>query len=146
MSKYSKFEVDKVKKDADIRRLIPGASEHKATQDIDCPFCGKAKKFRISHKGKFNSARCFACEQGFPNPLYAYAHYNNLDVKNDFLQVLEGCARECGVIITPEETIRKENIGENRKNTLEEKIYNSFDTLPAYSGRCFVCNTKWQKK
>ena len=28
MSKYSKFEVDKVKKDADIRRLIPGASEH----------------------------------------------------------------------------------------------------------------------
>lgn len=115
MSKYSKFEVDKVKKDADIRRLIPGASEHKATQDIDCPFCGKAKKFRISHKGKFNSARCFACEQGFPNPLYAYAHYNNLDVKNDFLQVLEGCARECGIIITPEETIRKETVSKTKE-------------------------------
>ncbi len=50
MSKYSKFEVDKVKRDADIRRLIPGASEHRATQDIECPFCGKAKNFVLHTK------------------------------------------------------------------------------------------------
>lgn len=108
MSKYSKYEVEKVKRDADIRRLIPGASEHKVTQDIDCPFCGKAKKFRVTHKAGNNSAHCFSCSDGFPNPLHAYAHLHNLDIKRDFLKVLEGCARECGVTITPEETRRQE--------------------------------------
>lgn len=47
--KYSKFEVEKVKKDADIRRLIPGASQSKANQYIECPFCGEAKKFRVRY-------------------------------------------------------------------------------------------------
>lgn len=121
MSKYSKFEVDKVKRDADIRRLIPEASEHKATQDIECPFCGKAKKFRVTHRGGYNNAKCFSCEQGFANPLEAYAHYHGLDVKRDFLQVLEGCAQECNVYITPEETIRKETV---RK--AKEKISTTF--------------------
>lgn len=52
----------------------------------------------------------------------------------------------CSFIVIIKETIRKENIGENRKSTLEEEIYNSFDTLSAYSGGGFVWNTKWQKK
>lgn len=108
--KYNKFEIEKVKTDADIRRLVPGASETKATQDIDCPFCGKPKKFRVSHKKGYNNAYCFACRQGFSSPIEAYAYYNNLDIKNDFLRCLEGSAQECGVIITPEENIRKETV------------------------------------
>ncbi|MBD5243158.1 MAG: hypothetical protein HDS60_03620 [Barnesiella sp.] len=108
--KYNKFEVDKVKSEADIRRLIPGANERLTTQDIDCPFCGKKKKFRISHKKGFNNARCFACQEGFSNPIAAYAYYNNLDIEKDFLKCLEGTAQECGVIITPEETRRKESV------------------------------------
>lgn len=108
--KYSKYEVDKVKADADIRRIIPGASESKASQDIECPFCGKAKKFRVSHKKGFNNAHCFACGEGFSNPIAAYAYYNHLDIERDFLRCLEGTAQECGVFITPEETRRKESV------------------------------------
>lgn len=119
MSKYSKFEIDKVKSDADIRRIIPNASETKYTQDIECPFCGKTKKFRINRKRGYNNARCFACGEGFSNPLEAYAYYNNLDVKSDFIKVLEGCANECGVSITPEETVRKKTL-ENAKVSIQK--------------------------
>lgn len=119
--KYSKYEIEKVKADADIRRIIPGASERKASQDIECPFCGKEKKFRISHKKGFNNAHCFACEEGFSNPIEAYAYYNHLDIKNDFLRCLEGTAQECGVIITPEETRRKETV-----QKIRETIQKSF--------------------
>lgn len=106
--KYSKFEVDKVKFDADIRHIIPGASETRLTQDLECPFCGKAKKFRVSRKKGYNNAHCFACGEGFSNPIAAYAYYNHLDVEKDFLRCLEETARECGIIIVPEETRRQE--------------------------------------
>lgn len=121
MNKYSTFEVSKVKEKADIRSLIPGASESKITQDIDCPFCGKAKKFRISRKRGFNNARCFACGEGFSNPIEAYAYFNKLDIKADFLRCLEETANSCGIIITPEETIRKEKV-----NKVKEDIKKSF--------------------
>lgn len=85
--KYSKYEVEKVKAEADIRRIIPGASESKATQEIECPFCGKAKKFRISHKKGYNNARCFSCEQGFSNPIVAYAYYTILTLRKIFSAV-----------------------------------------------------------
>lgn len=113
--KYSRFEIEKVKRDADIRRLIHGASEHRVTQDIDCPFCGKVKKFRISHKNGFNNAKCFACEEGFTNPIEAYAYYNNLDIKRDFIKCLEGTANECGVIITPETVVKADSIKKSKE-------------------------------
>ncbi|MBD5423724.1 MAG: hypothetical protein HDR44_01180 [Allobaculum sp.] len=116
MSKYSKIEIDRVKREADIRSLIPGATKSRLMQDVECPFCGKAKKFRVSRKAGYNNARCFACEKGFPGPLEAYAHYHHLDIKSDFLKVLEGCASECGVIIVPEEQVMKETVSKARAN------------------------------
>lgn len=110
MTKYSRFEIHKVKQDADIRRLVPGASDNKVTQDIDCPFCGKERKFRVSHKKGYNNARCFVCKEGFSGPLDAYAYYHGLDIEKNFIQVLEGCAQECGIFITPEEVVRKETV------------------------------------
>lgn len=119
--KYNRFEIDKVKKDADIRRIIPGANEHKSAQDITCPFCGKEKKFRISRKKGYNNARCFACGEGFSNPIQAYAHYNNLDIDQDFLKCVEETARECGVIIIPEETKRQESV-QKTKDSLQQSF------------------------
>lgn len=118
MSKYSKFEIAKVKADADIRRIIPGASQTKYTQEIKCPFCGKEKKFRITRKKGFNNARCFVCGEGFSNPMEAYAYFNSLDIKRDFVKVLEACAEQCDVIITPEESIRKESVLKEKKKIL----------------------------
>ena len=122
--KYSKFEVDKVKKDADIRRLIPGASQSKANQYIECPFCGEAKKFRVRFSAQYNCAFCMKCNEGFSNPIAAYAYLNNLDIERDFLKCLEGTAQECGIIITPEETRRKETV-----KKIKETIRQSFCSL-----------------
>ncbi len=119
--KYSRFEVDKVKKDADIRRLIPGASQSKVNQYIECPFCGEAKKFRVRFSSQYNCAFCMKCNEGFSNPIAAYAYLNNLDIERDFLKCLEGTAQECGIIITPEETRRKETV-----KKIKETIRQSF--------------------
>lgn len=108
--KYSKLDVDKVKSSSDIRRFIPGASEYRNTQYIECPFCGKAKKFMVKHSKDTDNAYCFSCGKGFSNPIDAYAYYNGLDVSKDFLRCLEGCAQESGVLIVPDETRRKESV------------------------------------
>ena len=115
--KYSQYDVDKVRNEADIRMIIPGAIESRASQDITCPFCGSEKKFRISRKKGYNNAHCFKCGEGFAGPMEAYAHYNGLDMKKDFLQVLEGTARQCGVIIVPEESRRNKRISELKSET-----------------------------
>lgn len=112
--KYNKFEVDKVKLHADIRRIIPEASETRPVQDLTCPFCGKKKKFRVSHKAGYNNAHCFSCNEGFSNPLVAYAYYHQLDIEKDFLKCLEETARECNILITPEESRREEQVRTTR--------------------------------
>lgn len=114
--KYSKFDIDKVKSDADIRLIIPGADVNKANQYIECPFCGEKKKFRIRFSKGYNNAYCVKCNNGFSSPIDAYAHFNNLNVKTDFIQCLEGAAQEGGVIITPEETRRKETVQKAKEN------------------------------
>lgn len=119
--KYSKFEVEKVKRDADIRRIIPGTNATNPNQYIECPFCHEPKKFRVRHTAQYNCAFCVKCSQGFSNPIVAYAHYNNLDVERDFLKCLEGAAQQCGVIITPEEMRRKETV-----KSIKENIRQSF--------------------
>ncbi len=58
--KYDRWEVDRVKA-LDIRLLIPGCNQHKATVEMECPACGK-KKFNVIHKGDKNFAYCHACQ------------------------------------------------------------------------------------
>lgn len=119
--KYSEFEVEKVKRNADIRRIIPGTNATNPNQYIECPFCHEPKKFRVRHTAQYNCAFCVKCNQGFSNSIVAYAHYNNLDVERDFLKCLEGAAQQCGVIITPEETLRKKTV-----KSIKENIRQSF--------------------
>lgn len=109
--KYSDFEIQKVKQ-ADIRLFIRGANERKGSQDIDCPFCGAEKKFRILHRGKYNYARCWVCKEGFSDPLKAYAHLQGLDIKSDYIKVVEGVAQNAGITIVPEEDLRKQKTKE----------------------------------
>lgn len=113
--KYSKFEIDKVKS-ADIRRVIPDVNMNRATQEIDCPFCGK-KKFYVDVRKGHNSARCWVCEQGFSNSIQAYAHFVGKDIERDYLECIEGAARACGVTIVPEETIRRESVQKAKGTT-----------------------------
>lgn len=113
MNKYSEFEVQKVR-DADIRLFVRGADEIKSKTEMDCPFCGAKKKFTVLHKGKYNYAKCWVCQKGFSGPLDAYAYMQGLDIKRDFVKCIEGVAAMAGIPITPEATIRKEKVKEEK--------------------------------
>ena len=106
--KYSKFEVDRVKA-LDIRQFIPGCNIHKVSQDVECPFCGKMK-FNVSRKKGFNSAKCWACGEGFSGPIAAVAYYSGINIDTDFLHALEETARQGGIVITPQERQREQSI------------------------------------
>ena len=113
MNKYSEIDVRKVR-EADIRLFISGANETKGAQDITCPFCGAEKKFRVLHRGKYNNARCWVCKEGFSGPLEAYAHMQGLDIKRDYVSIIEGVAQMAGIVITPEAERRKEKLKETK--------------------------------
>lgn len=102
--KYSNLEVQRVK-NLDIRMFIPGCNPRKATQDIECPFCGKMK-FGINSKKGANYAKCWSCGNGFSGPIAAVAHYANINLDTDWLHALEETARQGGIVITPIERQR----------------------------------------
>lgn len=106
--KYSKWEVQRVK-DLDIRQFIPNCNTHKASQDIECPFCGKIK-LNVNHKKGFNYAKCWACGQGFSDPIAAVAHYKGISLDTNWLEALEETARQGGIVLTPQELRRKDTI------------------------------------
>ena len=85
MNKYSEYEVQKVR-EADIRLFVRGADELKSKTEMDCPFCGAKKKFTVLHKGKYNYAKCWVCQEGFSGPLEAYAYLQGLDIKRDYVK------------------------------------------------------------
>jgi hypothetical protein len=111
MNKYSEFEVQKVR-EADIRLFVRGADELKSKTEMDCPFCGAKKKFTVLHKGKYNYAKCWVCQEGFSGPLEAYAYLQGLDIKRDYVKCIEGVAAMASIPITPEATIRKAKVKE----------------------------------
>lgn len=113
MNKYSDFEVQKVR-EADIRLFVRGANEGKAKTEMDCPFCGAKKKFTVLHRGIYNYAKCWVCNEGFSGPLEAYAYFQGLDIKRDYVKCIEGVASMAGIPITPEGTVRKKK-GKGRK-------------------------------
>lgn len=113
MNKYSEFEVQKVR-EADIRLFVRGADELKSKTEMDCPFCGAKKKFTVLHKGKYNYAKCWVCQEGFSGPLEAYAYLQGLDIKRDFVKCIEGVAAMASIPITPEATIRKAKVKEEK--------------------------------
>lgn len=113
MNKYSEYEVQKVR-EADIRLFVRGADELKSKTEMDCPFCGAKKKFTVLHKGKYNYAKCWVCQEGFSGPLEAYAYMQGLDIKRDFVKCIEGVAAMASIPITPEATIRKAKVKEEK--------------------------------
>lgn len=113
MNKYSEYEVQKVR-EADIRLFVRGADELKSKTEMDCPFCGAKKKFTVLHKGKYNYAKCWVCQEGFSGPLEAYAYLQGLDIKRDYVKCIEGVAAMASIPITPEATIRKAKVKEEK--------------------------------
>lgn len=109
MARYSDHTIHLVNKDADIREIIPGADTSKPKQTIDCPFCGGKKKFGITRNSRNNCARCFACKEGFSNPISAWMHFQGYG-KDKYPQAIEEVAKMAGITIRTEEEIHEGNI------------------------------------
>ncbi len=105
MGRYSEKTIKDVNDRADIREIIPGADPAKPKQNIDCPFCGAKKKFGITHNSRYNSAKCFVCNEGFANPISAWMHYQGYD-KDKYPQAIEEVAKMAGMTIQTEEEER----------------------------------------
>lgn len=107
MGKYSDLTIKAVNDAADIREIIPGADPSKSKQYLDCPFCGGKKKFGVTHNSRQNSARCFACKEGFSNPIAAWMHYQGYG-KEKYPLAIEEVAKMAGINIRTEDEERGE--------------------------------------
>jgi len=113
--KYDQWEVERVKA-IDIRLVVPGCNQHKATCEMECPVCGK-KKFNVIHKGDKNFAYCHSCQFTLSGPIEAVAYYSGFDLKNNWLQALEETARQGNVILTPNERKKEDAVKSALKTT-----------------------------
>lgn len=111
--KYSEWDVRRVK-ELDIRQFIPGCNARKATQDVECPFCGK-RKLNVNCKKGYNYAKCWVCGQGFSNPIDAVAYYSGYNIATDFIKAVEETARQGGIVLTPQGLRREESIATAKK-------------------------------
>lgn len=110
--RYDKETIELVNK-TDIRMFIPGCSETKASQKIDCPFCGK-KAFSVVHKKNYNHAKCFNCEEGFSGPIKAVEYYEKLK----FPQSLEFVAKSANIFIETTEDKRRKVAAEYKNSSV----------------------------
>ncbi|MBD5258439.1 MAG: DUF3854 domain-containing protein [Barnesiella sp.] len=123
--KYSRFEVQRVR-DLDIRQFIPGCNPSKASQNVECPFCGKMK-FSVTHKKGYNCAKCWACNEGFSGPIEAVAYYSKINLDSDWLHALEETARQGGIVLVPEEQRRNDLLAAEVKTNQSSFIRKQLD-------------------
>lgn len=109
MARYSEQTIEKVNRNADIRDFIEGADPTKATQKIDCPFCGEKKKFSVTHNSRRNMAYCFSCKKSLSSPIAAWMHYQGYG-NDKFPQAVEEVAKKAGIPILSEKQERSETI------------------------------------
>lgn len=127
MAKYSQRTIDDVNRNVDIRLIIDGADQSKSKQDIDCPFCGKKKKFSVTHNSKYNCAKCWSCGEGFSGPISALMHYKGYG-KDQFPQAVEETAKIGGIYIRTEDDERGEAV-----KAATESLKSTFCQMQLYS-------------
>ena len=81
---YSKYDIEKLRQNADIRKVIPGADEFRPSSYVRCPSCGhegKSKGLQVVHRGSAkNYAHCYACGFHLNDAIAAVMFY---DYNND---------------------------------------------------------------
>lgn len=116
---YSKWDIDKVRKAADIRNHIPDTEVIKRKTYARCPQCGAtgAKGMLVTHNSKMSLAKCFKCGYSINGAINAEMEYNNIS----FPEAVKRVADYYGINIESEEQKRKNNIVRQ-----EEKLKDSF--------------------
>lgn len=114
--RYSEYDIEKVRKAADIRDSVPNLSGRGATQYTKCPQCGKEGKNKglcVTHKGNMDIAKCFSCGFTLNGAIDAEKYYG----KVDFPEALRRVASRCGVFLESEEEKRQRSIDMNKRKT-----------------------------
>lgn len=116
---YSKFDIDKVRKAADIKNHIPGTVQIKRKTYARCPQCGAdgAHGMLVTQNSRLSLAKCFKCGYSINGAINAEMEYCNLS----FPEAVKKVADYYGIPIESEEDKRRNNLKRQ-----EEKIKDSF--------------------
>lgn len=114
--RYSEFEIDKVRKSADIRDFIPNLTGRGSTQYAKCPNCGKEGKNKglcVTHKSNIDIAKCFSCGFTINGAINAEMYYSNVE----FPEALTRVASRYNIFLESEEEKRQRSIESNKRKT-----------------------------
>lgn len=116
---YSKFDIDKVRKAADIRNHIPDTVQIKRKTYARCPQCGADGEhgMLVTQNSRLSLAKCFKCGYSINGAINAEMEYCNLS----FPEAVKKVADYYGIPIESEEDKRRNNLKRQ-----EEKIKDSF--------------------
>ena len=105
---YSKFDIDKVRKAADIRNHIPGIVEIKRKSYVRCPNCGAdgAEGMLVTQNSRLSLAKCFKCGHSINGAISAEMEFSNLS----FPEAVKKVADYYGIPIESDEEKRSNNI------------------------------------
>lgn len=115
---YSKDTILKLRQQADIRYVVPGADTTRPTSYVRCPQCGKEGKrsgLCVTHKGRKNMAKCFHCDFTLHDALDAVMYYECNEDKSRFPEAVKKTADACGIFILEEKEERAANIEHHNK-------------------------------
>lgn len=117
--KYSNFDIERVKKAADIRNHIPGVESYGRKYRAKCPECGAdgKKGMEVTHNSRMDLAKCWKCGFTLKGAVDAEMYYTGAD----FITAVEKVATECGItLFTDEQKVA------NTINSKRSEIEDSF--------------------
>ena len=116
---YSKQEIDRVRKAADIRDFIPGIETIGRKSYARCPECGSEHKqgMLVTHNRTMDLAKCFKCGHTIKGAVDAVMQYRSVS----FPEALRQVADQYGIEIKTDEQIKSE-----RNTEAKKKIKGSF--------------------
>lgn len=114
MQKYSRFDIDRVKKLADIRDFIPNQQIGKHSFATRCPNCGASGKkgMQLTHNSQKDLGHCWSCGHSISGAISAVMESKNLN----FIEAVEFVADRYGIILKSQEEKLSESITEKQKD------------------------------
>ncbi len=116
---YSNYDIDKVRRVADIRELVPDLHGRGASLYTTCPKCGakgRSKGLCVTHKADKDIAKCFSCGFTLNGAIDAEMFYNRLS----FPEAVKAVADRNGIYITDEKPSPK---GRKKQETPKKKSF-----------------------
>ncbi len=110
-TKYSEYDIEQVRRQADIRDHIPDQTRYGSEYYAKCPACGangKRKGLKITHTTTKDLAKCFECGFSLNGAIAAEMHYAG----TKFTEALETVASKCGYQLVPQSEKAADAVGE----------------------------------